>query len=346
MNTGFIFRKDNEKLFADYWNTYIRSHQISPQYLLTNINYLLAYSVNLHTDRSFVYVKDNQPTACVFLPIEKQTNGKTITIGNSFSLAPIFEHQKNIEKDTMENIDLIAQKENVEKIMFRIDPLEQKQYPYNFLMKYNYLDASLLGYLLDCQHITMRRNHRRAVKRIVSDQAFETFIMNKENSDYRIHEYYRKLHRQCAGKITRTKKTFDLQFKLLEEGHATLFGLKYKGQFIAFTYFSHHNSKAVSFSAADDPKFDYLPLYHIINATALNYFHGQGIKEIEMGQPLNTSRQLFCFPDKKQNNISLFKTGFGGRLVEDFRGIKYFSKKAFRKDMDGFVNNYQRFIYE
>ena len=198
--------------------------------------------------------------------------------------------------------------------------------------------------MVDCKNIGMRRNHRRAIRKITKDPAFKIYIMNQANSDYNIHEQYRELHHKSAGRITRSKLTFDLLFRELEEGNATLFGLKYDNKFIAFTYFSHNYSKAISFSAADDPEFDHLPLYHIINASALNYFKKQGIKEIDMGQPLNISSQLFCYPDQKQKNISLFKTGFAGHFIEYFQGVKYFSQQIFSQDIKEFVDNYRKSI--
>lgn len=346
IDTGLIFRQDSEERFRNYWNDYVRIYQTSPQYLLTNLDYLLAYSSSLYKDKSFVYIKNREVVACVFLPIEAVGDTRSVTIGKDFVIAPLFQLYQDIGKYILDKIEAVAREEGIEKILFRIDPLEHESYPYNFLMSHDYLDASLLGYLVDCQNIAMRRNHHRAIKKIISDGNFEVQIMDKQNSDYSIHEQYRLLHHRSAGKVTRSKESFDLQFKLLQEGAAILIGLIYKDNFVAFTYFSHHGSKAVSFSAADDPDFHGWPLYHIINANAFEYFHRNGIKEIDMGQPLNISHQLFYYPDEKQINISLFKTGFGGRFVPNFRGIKYFSRRAFRDDMDKFIKNYENSISE
>lgn len=341
METGIIFREQNQNLFKNYWDKYIADNKISPYYLFTNIEYLHAYAAGrIVKDRSFVYIKNNKPVSCVFLPIEAKDGLKSITIAGSFSPAPLFLSQRDLEQKMMNQIDIIAEEEKVKKIMFRVDPLESASYSYNFLMDYDYLDASLVGYLVDCKNISMRRNHQRAVRKINSDNDFSIFIMTKDNKDYQIHEKYRELHHKCSGRITRSKETFDLLFKLLEQGNAILVGLNYKGKFIAFTYFSHNGSKAISYSAADDPDFDHLPLYHIINFNAINYFHRIGIEEIDMGQPFNISNQFFYFPDQKQKNISLFKSGFGGRFVSNFFGVKYFSKDVFEADLDNFKANY------
>ncbi|MFH1890133.1 MAG: GNAT family N-acetyltransferase [Candidatus Kuenenbacteria bacterium] len=341
-----LFRKENKELFAEHWRSFVADNNLGPENLLENIDYLLAYSENLESDQSFVATKNNQPVACVFLPIEKNSEYKSISIANSFMPAPIFINQKNLEQDIMNKIDQIAKENNVAKIMFRIDPLERQHYSYNYLLNYDYLNVSLVGYVVDCQNIDLRRNHQRAVKKIEEDPDYAIYIMDKYNSDYQIHGTYRKLHHKCAGRVTRPKETYDLQFKMLEQGTAVLVGLKYKRAFIAFTYYTFSADKASSFSAADDPDFDHLPLYHIINKKALEYLKKLGIREMDMGQPLNTSGQLFYSPDQKQKNIALFKTGFNGHFVNNFQGVKYFSKKLFQKEIKNFYKNYQVSGYE
>ena len=230
--------------------------------------------------------------------------------------------------------------------MFHLDILERQTQPLNYLLNYNYLNAAIHGYLVDCEHPAMRRNHERAVKKISADQNFSLYVMDKKNADYQIHEIYRELHYKCAGKITRPKETFDLQFKLLTEGHSILVGLKNKDKFVAFTYYTYAGDKAISFSAADDTDFAHLPLYHIINWTAVNELKKIGVKIMDVGQPLNLSHQFFYHPDEKQKNIALFKTGFAGALVNYYNGIKYFSRRAFEKDMQKFITQYQIPSYE
>lgn len=340
-----IYRQDDKQAFENYWRQYLDSHQASPYYLLTMLDYFLAYSSNLITDQSFAVIKgDNKPVALVFLPIEEISGVRSISIGQSYAMAPIFEDQKKLDYEIMTLISEIAAKEKVEKIMFRVDPLLHKQYSYNFLMNHDFLDTSLLGYLVDCENPSLRRNHERAIRKLRANSEFQTFIMDEKNKDYRIHEQYRQLHHKAAGKVTRAKETFDLQYRMLEEGNAILAGLKKADLFIAFTYFMFYKDMAISFSAADDPEFDHLPLYHIINHEAFLYLKNRGVKHMDMGQPLTVSRQMFHYPDQKQKNIALFKTGFGGKFVQDFRGVKYLSKEIFRKDLKNFIKQYEESI--
>ena len=346
LDQNLIFRREKEVLFQKYWSAYASMRPASPRYLLNHIDYFLAYSPNLYKDKSFVMIKNNQPVACVFLPIEEKDGKRSISIDDGFISAPIFEKQENLEEQIFDEIDRIAKEENVEKIMFSIEPSLREQYSYNFLLQHDYLDASLVSYLVDCQQISIRRNHKRSIEKILADKAFSIFVMDKSNADKQIHEQYCLLHHKCAGKITRSKETFDYQYKMLQEGNAVLVGLKFQDKFIAFTYFTFHQSSAISFSAADDPDYGHLPLYHIVNLEAMRYLQKIGVKWIDMGQPLTISNQLFYYPDEKQRNIALFKTGFGGDFRMQFRGVKYFSKSLFLQDVKLFAEKYAEGISE
>ncbi|MDD5294873.1 MAG: GNAT family N-acetyltransferase, partial [Patescibacteria group bacterium] len=210
--------------------------------------------------------------------------------------------------------------------------------------KYNYLDTSILTYVIDLQFKDLfnscRRNHRRNIKPILEDKNFSVFYIDGNNPSYEIHEEYRKLHHKCAGRVTRPKIAFDMQFEKLKQGNAVLFGLRYKNKNIAYVYFEFNSDKAVSFSAADDPDYDKLPLYHVLYYSAMEYLRKRGARYIDTGQPSCPSSQFDYYIDKKQANISLFKRGFGGDFKQYFRGIKYFSEEAFNNDAKKFIDNY------
>lgn len=327
---------------------------MSPRYLKTSLEYQLINSVKsslLFADKSFVYLLNNEIVGCVSLPIER--HGKALNVsrwgGICYVDAPLFKDNEKLEKKIFALIDEIALKNRVSKIMFSIDPLEKARFTYNYLQKYNYLDTSILVYVFNISQpedwlAGCRRNHRRAIKSILQNKDFSVFYIDKNNPSYEIHEEYRRLHHKCAGRVTRPKETFDFQFEALKQGNAVLFGLKYRNKNIAYSYFEHNVNKALWASAADDPDYDKLPLYHILAYLAVQYFREKGVDYIGTGQPSSPSNQMDYYPDEKQLNISHFKTGFVGNFVENFRGVKYFSKKSLKKDIQNFLKNYQKVI--
>lgn len=342
MSNNILFKEKDEKLFWKNWREFTTNKNFAPRYLESTIKYYLSFiEDSIIFDKSFVYLTDNKPVAGVFLPIEKNNNNLTASFKGGYIDAPIYS-DKLIEKKVFTIIDDIAVQNQIAKIMFSIEPLQGHSYSY--LQEYSYLDTSILSYVFDLTKEDLlgscRRNHKRNIKKIKNNIDFSVFYINKNNPSYEIHEEYRRLHHKCSGKITRPKKTFDLQYEQLKQGKAVLFGLKHKNKNIAYLYFIYNADKAISASAADDPDYDELPLYHILYYSGMKYLKKIGIRYIDTSQPSGPSAQINYYPDKKQLNIAHFKQGFGGSFKPYFRGIKYFSKSLFKKDIETFITDY------
>ncbi len=341
MSVEIIFKEKNPDLFWEFWEKV--NKKAGMRYLDSALKEEIEFcSNNLVADKSFVYVVDKEPLAGVFLPIEENDGKASISISNNYVAAPLFLDQ-SVEKKVFSMIDDIAKENGVQKIMFAIDPLEFASH--NFLQKYDYFDSTVVNYVFDLEGTedlmrACRKGNKCDIKKMIKDEDFKVFYIDKDNPDYEIHEEYRTLHHKCAGRVTRPKGTFDGQFNRLKKGQAVLFGLSYKGKNIAYTYFEFNADKAAYASGSDDPDYDKLPLYHILVFSGLQYLKKIGIKHVDTGQPSCPSQQMDYYPDAKQLNIALFKRGFGGYFTNWFRGVKYFSKDLFEKDMTRCVELY------
>lgn len=348
MPSQIIFKEKDEKKFWQLWTKYIVENLACQFYLKTSLEYDLLLSKSnslLKKDKSFIYLEDEETKGCVFLPIESHGSNYSVSINEDYAYFPIAKDNR-VEKIIFNLIDKIAKENNVSKIMLFGDPASQTCPDYNILQKYNYIDSSILTHVIDlCRSDNLlsrcRKGHRHAIKKMQKDKDFKISVMDKNNANYDTHEKYRELHRLCAGKITRPKETFDFQFKRLKEGNSILVGLTYKDQYVAFSYFDFNANSAVYANGADNPEYDHLPLYHVILFSAMEYLKKNNIRYLNMLQPANPSQQFDYYPDKKQLNIALFKRGFGGEYKTTFRGIKYFSKKSIKKDLNEFVDTYQ-----
>lgn len=354
MSIKLVFKEENEELFWKYWEDFISHEKKGPRYLRKNIEYRIAVSKGnylLHSDKSFVYLRNNKVEACVFLPIERCKEFIVASSNLDYIDAPLFLND-SVKEQVFSIIDDIAVEHGLAMVKFAIDPMENDVIFYNYLQKYQYLNTSILTYIINLKMASTsddlfkacRRGHRREIKKIRDDKNFSTFIMNSNNFSYKLHEEYRLLHHKCAGRITRPKETFDLQFEKVKEGCSVLVGLKYKNKNIAFYYFDYYSNKALGFSSADDPEYNSLPLYHLLFLRVMEYLKKTGVHYIDAGQPSSPSTQIDYYPDKKQLNIAFFKRGFGGHFKDNFRGIKYFSKDLFKKDIKEFIDNYSQTI--
>jgi len=347
MSAEIIYKEENENLFWKHWNNFVNKKNLSIRYTEIQIKHLLTFFSNsLYKDKSFIYLEDNEPHACVFLPIEKIENDLSMSFMGGYLDAPIVSNER-VQKIVLAIIDKVAIENKVSKIKFALDVLSKENY--NYLLKYGYLDTSILTYVIDVSGDLLgscRRGHKCDIKNILKDQNFKIFYMDKKNASEELFTNYVLLHHKCSGKITRPQITFNMQLEKIKMGNAFLVALKYLEKNIAFVYFEHCNDKAIYASAADDPDYDRLPLYHVLIFKAMEYLKEKGVTLVDTGQPSCPSSQFDYYIDKKQENIALFKRGFGGSFKENFRGIKYFSEEAFKDDANKFIENYSKKFYE
>jgi hypothetical protein len=344
-----IYKKNQPDRFQCYWDEYVEREHVSPRYTtlaLANFLEMSAHLGLLKDDKSFVLVRDGKPVAIVFLPIEQTDQGRTITFAGRYVIAPLFSDE-GVIKELFAVIDQIAVAERITKIMFAVDVLEHGQYTYNFLLRFGYLNASLLNYLIDLslpaplwRHC--RKGHRSDIKKIMSHPDFSLVVVDQANPDYDVHEQYRLIHHLAAGRATRSKASFDSQFAKLQAGLAAIFAIKYQGQIIAASYFESHGDKVLYGSAAENPDYGAWPLYHSMVYGAMEYYKKHGGRWIEVSQPFNPSAQFGYYPDAKQINIGQFKRGFAGRWVDEYRGIKYFDQSLAAKEIEDFKQHYAK----
>lgn len=354
MSVEVVHKESNEEAFWGYWGKFISGRDISPKYLKLSMQYNVFVSQlggKLHADKSFVYVVNKVPAACVFLPVEKEGDDFFIRneVNDGYVDAPIFVDGA-VAKKIFALIDGIAGELGVKKVMFAVDPLENNGIGYNYLQRFGFLDASVLTFVIDLGlhdlYASSRKGHRESMRKILNDDNFEVFTVDCQSpQSYISHEQYRELHRKCAGKVTRPKETFNMQYEKLKNGAAVLAGLRYKGKSVGYSYFEFNGTKSIYASGVDDPDFDDHPLYHAMVLKGAEYLKARGVRFIDTGEPSSPSAQYDYYPDKKQSGIGFFKRGFGGDFMNQFRGIKYFSEGEFKKDSERFVQAYGSCIF-
>lgn len=233
-------------------------------------------------------------------------------------------------------IDRLAVLNKVASASFRQVPIANsslfKRRPFNYLLKYGFVDISLNTQLIDLNKSeadlwdNLRRNHRRNIKK---DCGLKTLIFTAENVTRDIFTNYKEMHHKAAGRKTRPDITFELMYNWIKQGTAFLVVVVFNDKQVGFEYYSVYKNNVYGFSAANDPEYEYLPIRHLLEWKAILWMRGQGFSYYEIGLqqygilPHN-------FPDKKQKDISHFKKGFGGFAVSIFMGEKYYSKKYCR----------------
>jgi len=355
-----IFYIDNPETFWLHWNNYISQHLSSFRYLQTYVKYMKAYSKNLISDSSFVVLENEKVVGIAFLPIEEFKGVSSITLGGSYTVGPLALNEK-IEKFIFLKIDEIAKNLSVAQVKFYSEPLvEVYSSQYNSLRKYGYIDTSTTDMILSLKadEADMRTNRRRSYRSLINgilnnkDKNYELLFYDEKNADYSVNEEYRAMHIKAAGRETRSKDTFDLQFELVKAGNGMITALKREGNFIAFNYFLFHQKTAIYMSAADDPDYanSKTPFYHATLWASIMRLKNMGFEYIQLSSPASSCKveSFMDYNDDKQINISFFKKGMGAQLVPFNRGIRYFDKNIFLKDLEQFkeqmLTNYFEYL--
>ena len=338
--------KEDRENFEARWQEYILENIHSPRYLSSYLDYMKFYSKDILSDESFVVVESNKCVGICFLPVEQANGVVSISLSGYFTVAPLAISDR-VYDIVFKEIFEIGKNYNVGKIMFYLDSLVMEFFnKYNYLIKYVFIDSTGSNCVLDlCGEKStlwsrLRKCYKPLINGIFKNSEYDFVVVSKENPSYEIHEAYRELHKKAAGRETRPKTTFDKQYEMLQNGNATIIGLRYKGQFIGLCYFLHTSEVVVYMSAADDPEFTSMkiPIYHAILQKATEYFHDMGFKHMEYSQPAgyNLVDGFLDYLDEKQINIAHFKRGMGTKMVPLFRGVKYFDKNLLLKDIDSF----------
>jgi hypothetical protein len=291
-----------------------------------------------------VVLDDKIPVGIVFLPIESVNGKKQVSIAQGFVPCPMFlDVPRKTKQFIFEKIEEIAIQEKLSKIMFFIDPLDAlcRNFRYNFLLDFEYIDASSLDCVVFLDSDTskmwreVRRRYKPFVNRVLESRDFELLMIDVNNASYEIHSTYVSLHHKAAGRITRPLETFEIQYRMLQEDKASISCLKLNGKIVCALYFLHFGKGVVYMSGADDPEYDHLPLYHATLWNAIVYYAKRGFKFMRLSEPATYAYHFYHYPDKKQKNIAFFKRGFGKPIVF-FKGIKYYSKEDFESDLKVF----------
>lgn len=245
---------------------------------------------------------------------------------------------KKVYNLIFKTIDELAFENDAAKALLMFDPQPDYRY-HNLFLEYDYIDASLLTQIIDLSKpkedlwMDIRKSYKGLINKGLKIYNFH--IMTRDNAEYEIHEKYRLTHFKAAGRATRSKETFDLQFEQLRAGEATLISVLFEGKYVQLNYFNHYNNYVHYASAADDPDFSSTcmpPMGHAIIWQAIKYFKENNYKYLELGLQY-FGNQLFEYPSEKKKMISYFKRGFGGSPYPLYRGVKYYNKSLLKCDI-------------
>lgn len=351
-----VFKNIQKEKYLSFYNQYINEYRVPFSYhpYITKYHKLIARP---HIDESFVVIENGKCVGICYCPLY-ETNGRYhISNNNGYTLAPLAVN-KRIYKEIFKTIDEIAIKHHCLYIKFYIDSnnLISKENLSNgilylnnhilLLKEYGFIDTSSIDTVVNLSlsesqlWTNLTKKYKNYINQMKKDASFDIKIINHKNSSKELHDLYVHFHHLCSRRKTRSDASFEIQYQMLLDGHATLFCLFYKQEPVSFYYCFHFNNFATAGSASDNPLYEQksLPIYHYLTWNSIIYLKNQKNLLLSIGQPSNfhTIQGFEDYCDNKQINIAIYKRRMGGQAIPLIRGIKYFDKESFLKHIEKF----------
>ena len=168
--------------------------------------------------------------------------------------------------------------------------------------------------------IEIRRRYRSLIN--WGEKNLEFILIHRDHlqdKSYAQFLEYRELHYQSAGRRTRSKKTWDIQFKCIEEGSIfAIFGYL-DGRMVTGGLFNVSDSYVYYANSASNRDLFDKPIFHALFWRAIQYSKDLGASIFDTGEIYIRSQTNYLQKSEKELNISRFKSGFGGGF---YQGLK------------------------
>ena len=277
----------------------------------STVEYYSAYF--LGDNISFVLTENNSPVA-IFPIFVYQHSGEWKISSNGFGIiSPLFisnipkKLRKRLEQQIIEIVEILSSKLKLRKIII----FEHSSVLSNwFLLWLAKADTENLTYQLAIdlrQSIeTIKLDFRKSYKPLVNKALKEWDVKICEEDLNEEFEDFRKLHLEAAGKQTRSRESWNIQKKQIQNKQAFLITVRDGPILIGAGLFNFSRDEGIySVGAYKRDLFD-KPIGHAVQMIAIEKLKNLGCQTYILGQKSTGSSS------EKEVSISHFKEGFAG----------------------------------
>ena len=313
-----VLSRDFKNLSFDLssWNAVLSASSYASVYhQVSNVDYYSAYFEGENI--SFILIEDNKPIA-IFPIFAYQDNNEWKISSNSLGvISPLFirdipkKTRKRLEKQSIEILLNISKKLKLKKTIF----FEYSHFLSNwFLLWLERADRDFMTYQLaiDLQQSieSIKLDFRKSYKPLVNKALKEWDVKVCEENVDEVFEEFKNLHFEAAGKQTRSKESWNIQRKQIENKEAFLVSVRDGSTLIGAGLFNFSRDMGTySVGAYKRDLFD-KPIGHAVQMIAIKQLKDLGCKTYILGQKAAAITSKVS--SKKEASISHFKEGFAG----------------------------------
>ena len=286
------------------------------KYLLEDmfVSYLKKYNSNTHfEDNSFTYEEAGNKAFCPNT-IEKKNNEFYLNyLGNPIRIfyqnLPIIEFKKNFFNSFFN----LCNKKKIKNISLCLETKEKK-YENQLSLHKDIIDKvyqeSFINLSLSEQEILkdISKGHKSEIKK---RSVFSYKVINFQNYTAKLIFKMMELHKEVAGKKTRSLETWLENEKMILQNKGFLVCALFKDKIISYSFFFHDKLSCIYFSSCTDREyFSHAGITHNSICCAIKYLKQIGCKYFSLGD-VKTLYSKDIISDKEKN-IERFKRSFGG----------------------------------
>ena len=319
-----IIYSDN-KNFTQLWSALFEKDELQyPLYSPLEIKYQKEYcSESTFKDLSFIIIEEsNNPIIGVILSLEQKKDGNTELSGFE---RPIFyleannvNHQllKGARKKLKAIFENILNTHTINKVVCQ-DFLLQDNLSFlgDYLMAIGAKANPFFTQIIDLSksdeqlHQSLRKSYQSLIN--WGQKNLKIVILDRKNVQSDDIELFRRLHIDVAGRETRTRRTWEIQYEMVKNGEAFAVIGEYENNLVTAALFQHSPKYCYyGVSASKRELFD-KPISHAGIWNAVLHAKKTGCHFFEMGEQLFPYQGQIA-PTEKELGISTFKKGFGG----------------------------------
>ena len=275
-------------------------------------------------DNSCLWTLMNTPMVALMLTeISDETTGSllsfgevgaTIIVNQNFNKS---EGANSLRSSVNKYIDSLVSHKNVQ-LWFTDFLVDGKcNFLTNFLLKKEAIATTEILSVIELGHseAKIKSNIRKSFRPCISwgQRNFNILLFDQGNISSERCEVFRKLHEAVSGRATRSIESWRLRLQMIREGKAFMVSTEDAGEIISCSFFiSDGASVYYMASASKRDKFE-KPVMHSALWSAIQHARNKGFKNFILGEIFPKSFGALK-KKKKENNISKFKSGFGGEL--------------------------------
>ncbi len=303
----------------------IKHIDISPFYTESYFSYQVEYCKSRNSyisHESSIFVHNDKPLCAYLFLVNKNEDGTFECNYGSEIPGLIFiedEIDKKILSEFIKQLSSLKQSFTNLKFTFPLSNKLNKGYEeiiknFKFTHKTNWARAISLEKGENQLWVELRKSYKSVINKGIREQ--KILLVDHINFNKNILKEMQELHYKVSGRITRSNKTWELQFDSIKKDFGFVFCSLNNKNLLAAVYFikssiNAYYSVGIFTKEAKEKNYG-----HCLIWKAIQYCKLRGLKICELDMSINFN--LEDNKDEKLRTISYFKSGFGGDIYPKY----------------------------